>query len=150
MARLARRLGYRGWQQFTQVHVRAYRATKGRIGKTWQGAPVLLLDHVGSKSGRHMTSPLIYGEDGDDLIIIASFGGARRHPFWWPNLKANPETTVNVCGDVRRVRARQATPEEKARIWPKMVEIYAPYADYQRRTERDIPVVILEPAGAAP
>ena len=107
---------------------------------------MLLLDHVGRKSGRHMTSPLIYGEDGDDLILVASFGGAPRDPFWWPNLKASPETTVNVYGDVRRVRARQATPEEKTRIWPKMVEIYAPYEDYQRKTERDIPVVILEPA----
>jgi deazaflavin-dependent oxidoreductase (nitroreductase family) len=147
LSRLARkRFAYRGWQRFTQAHVRAYRATKGRIGKSWQGAPVLLLDHVGRKSGKHMTSPLIYGEDGENLIIVASFGGARRDPFWWPNLKASPDTTVNVYGDVRRVRARQATPEEKARIWPNMVAIYAPYEDYQRRTERDIPVVILEPA----
>jgi deazaflavin-dependent oxidoreductase (nitroreductase family) len=146
LSRIARRFGYRGWQRFTQLHVHAYRASRGRIGKRWQGAPVLLLDHVGRKSGRHMTSPLIYGEDGEDLIIVASFGGARRDPFWWPNLKANPETSVNVYGDVRRVRARQATPQEKARIWPKMVEIYAPYEDYQRRCERDIPVVILEPA----
>jgi deazaflavin-dependent oxidoreductase (nitroreductase family) len=142
-----RRFGHRGWHQFTQTHVRAYRATKGRVGKTWSGAPVLLLDHVGRKSGKHMTSPLIYGEDGENLIIVASFGGARRDPAWWPNLKANPETTVNVYGDKRRVRARQATPAEKARLWPKMVAIYAPYERYQRRTERDIPVVILEPAG---
>jgi deazaflavin-dependent oxidoreductase (nitroreductase family) len=144
--RLARRLGYRGWQQFTQMHVRAYRASGGRLGKTYKGAPVLLLDHVGRKSGRHLTSPLIFGEDGGNLILVASFGGAPRDPFWWPNLKASPETTVNVYGDVRRVRARQAGPEEKARIWPKMAAIYPPYDDYQRRTERDIPVVILEPA----
>jgi deazaflavin-dependent oxidoreductase (nitroreductase family) len=146
LGRIAQRLGYRGWQQFTQLHVRAYRASRGRIGKTYKGAPVLLLDHVGSKSGRHMTSPLIYGEDGNDLILVASFGGAPRDPFWWPNLKAHPETTVNVNGDVRRVRARQATAEEKTRIWPRMVEVYAPYEDYQRKTTRDIPVVILEPA----
>jgi F420H(2)-dependent quinone reductase len=148
LSRLARRrFGHRGWHRFTQTHVRAYRATKGRVGKTWQGAPVLLLDHVGRKSGKRMTSPLIYGEDGENLIIVASFGGARRDPAWWPNLKANPETTVNVYGDKRRVRARQATPAEKARLWTKMVAIYAPYERYQRRTERDIPVVILEPAG---
>ena len=146
LGRLGRRLGYRGWQQFTQLHVRAYRASGGRLGKTYKGAPVLLLDHVGRKSGRHMTSPLIYGEDGENLILVASFGGAPRDPFWWPNLKAGPETTVNVYGDVRRVRARQATPEEKTRIWPKMVEVYAPYDDYQRKATRDIPVVILEPA----
>jgi deazaflavin-dependent oxidoreductase (nitroreductase family) len=144
--RLARRLGYRGWQQFTQMHVHAYRASRGRLGKTYKGAPVLLLDHVGRKSGRHLTSPLIFGQDGGNLILVASFGGAPRDPFWWPNLKASPETTVNVYGDVRRVRARQAGPEEKARIWPKMAAIYPPYDDYQRRTERDIPVVILEPA----
>jgi deazaflavin-dependent oxidoreductase (nitroreductase family) len=146
LGRVARRLGYRGWQQFTQLHVRAYRASGGRLGKRYKGAPVLLLDHVGRKSGRHMTSPLIFGEDGDDLILVASFGGAPRDPFWWPNLKASPETTVNVFGDVRRVRARQATAEEKARIWPKMVEVYPPYEDYQGKTSRDIPVVILEPA----
>ena len=144
--RSARRLGYRGWHRFTQAHVRAYRASRGRIGRSYRGAPVLLLDHVGRKSGRHMTSPLIYGEDGENLIIVASFGGAPRDPAWWPNLKAHPETTVNVYGDVRRVRARQASAEEKARIWPTMVAVYSPYEDYQRRTERDIPVVILEPA----
>ena len=144
--RLARRLGYRGWHRFTQAHVRAYRASRGRIGRSFRGAPVLLLDHVGRKSGRHMTSPLIYGEDGENLIIVASFGGAPRDPAWWPNLKAHPETTVNVYGDVRRVRARQASAEEKARIWPTMVAVYSPYDEYQRKTERDIPVVILEPA----
>jgi len=143
---IARKLGYRGWHQFTQTHVRAYRVSRGRLGRRWQGAPVLLLDHVGRKSGKRMTSPLIFGEDGEDLILIASFGGAPRDPHWWPNLKANPETTVNVYGDVRRVRARQATPEEKARIWPRMVAIYAPYEEYQRKTDRDIPVVILAPA----
>ena len=144
--RPARRLGYRGWHRFTQAHVRAYRASRGRIGRSFRGAPVLLLDHVGRKSGRHMTSPLIYGEDGENLIIVASFGGAPRDPAWWPNLKAHPETTVNVYGDVRRVRARQASAEEKARIWPTMVAVYSPYDEYQRKTERDIPVVILEPA----
>lgn len=144
--RLARRLGYRGWHRFTQAHVRAYRASRGRIGRSFRGAPVLLLDHVGRKSGRRMTSPLIYGEDGENLIVVASFGGAPRDPAWWPNLKAHPETTVNVYGDVRRVRARQASAEEKARIWPTMVAVYSPYDEYQRKTERDIPVVILEPA----
>ena len=144
--RLARRLGYRGWHRFTQAHVRAYRASRGRIGRSFRGAPVLLLDHVGRKSGRRMTSPLIYGEDGENLIVVASLGGAPRDPAWWPNLKAHPETTVNVYGDVRRVRARQASAEEKARIWPTMVAVYSPYDEYQRKTERDIPVVILEPA----
>jgi F420H(2)-dependent quinone reductase len=145
LGRIMRRFGRRGWHWFTQGHVHAYRASGGRIGNRFRGSPVLLVDHVGRKSGKHFTSPLIYGEDGDDLILVASYGGARRDPAWWPNLKAHPETTVNVLGDKRRVRARQASAEEKARLWPKMVAIYAPYEDYQRRTSRDIPVAILEP-----
>jgi deazaflavin-dependent oxidoreductase (nitroreductase family) len=135
---------HRVWQEFTQMQVRAYRLTGGRIGRTFRGSPVLLVDHVGRKTGKKRTSPLIYGKDGDDLIIVASYGGAKRDPVWWPNLKAHPNTTVNVLGEKRRVVARQATPEEKARLWPMMVAIYAPYEEYQQRTERDIPVVILE------
>jgi F420H(2)-dependent quinone reductase len=149
LGRLMRRFGHGGWHRFTQLHVRAYRASGGRIGRSYRGSPVLLLEHVGRRSGKRHTSPLIYGEDGEDLILVASYGGARRDPAWWPNLKAHPETTVNVDGDVRRVRARQASAEEKARLWPKMVAIYEPYEAYQRRTSRDIPVVILEPAGTS-
>ena len=123
--------------------MRAYRTTGGRIGRSYKGAPVALVDHVGRKSGKRRTSPLIYWPDGDDVVIVASFGGARRDPVWWPNLKANPRTTVQVGSERRHVVARQATPEEKQRLWPKMVAIYAPYEDYQRKTERDIPVVLL-------
>ena len=148
MQRLLRKLGYRGWHRFTQAHVRAYRMSGGRIGRTYKGAPVALVDHVGRKSGKHRTSPLIYGMDGDSVVIVASFGGARRDPVWWPNLKARPRTAVQIGSERRNVIARQATPAEKARIWPRMVEVYPPYADYQRRTERDIPVVLLEPVGA--
>ena len=146
MKRALRRLGYRGWQQFTQMHVRAYRATGGRVGRNYKGAPVALVDHVGRKSGKHRTSPLIYMADGDNVVIVASFGGATRDPVWWPNLKANPRTTVQIGAERRDVVARQATAEEKQRLWPKLVALYAPYEDYQRRTERDIPVVLLEPA----
>lgn len=146
MKRALRRLGYRGWQQYTQMHVRAYRATGGRVGRNYKGAPVALVDHVGRKSGKHRTSPLIYMADGDNVVIVASFGGARRDPVWWPNLKANPRTTVQIGAERRDVVARQATAEEKQRLWPKLVAVYAPYEDYQRRTERDIPVVLLEPA----
>jgi deazaflavin-dependent oxidoreductase (nitroreductase family) len=140
------RIAHRIWQQFTQAHVRAYRVSGGRIGKHWKGSPVALVDHVGRKSGKRYTSPLIYGIDGDAIVIVASFGGARRDPAWWPNLKANPRTTVQIGSERRDVVARQATPEEKQRLWPKMVSIYAPYEDYQGKTERDIPVVLLEPA----
>ena len=146
MKRALRRLGYRGWQRFTQMHVRAYRASGGRVGRNYKGAPVALVDHVGRKSGKHRTSPLIYLADGDNVVIVASFGGAKRDPVWWPNLKANPRTTVQIGSERRAVVARQATAEEKQRLWPQLVSIYAPYEDYQRRTERDIPVVLLEPA----
>src|SRR5918992_1030808 len=143
---LRRRVGHRAWHNFTRLHVLAYRASGGRIGRDFRGAPVALVDHVGRKSGKRRTSPLIYGVDGDNIVIVASFGGARRDPVWWPNLKANPRTTVQIGPERREAVARQATPDEKARIWPRMVEIYPPYEDYQRRTERDIPVVLLEPA----
>ena len=146
MKRLLRRLGYRGWHRFTQAHVRVYRTTGGRIGRSFKGAPVALVDHVGRKSGKRRTSPLIYGMDGDDVVIVASFGGSKRDPVWWPNLKANPRTTVQVGAEKWPVVARQAAPEEKQRLWPRMVSIYAPYEDYQRKTERDIPVVLLERA----
>ena len=83
-------------------------------------------------------------------MIVASFGGAKRDPVWWPNLKAHPRTTVQIGSERRAVVARQATPEEKQRLWPQLVAIYAPYEDYQRKTERDIPVVLLEPAAGRP
>ena len=149
MQRLLRKLGYRGWHRFTQAHVRAYRASGGRIGRSFKGAPVALVDHVGRRSGKSYTSPLIYGADGDTVVVVASFGGARRDPVWWPNLKATPQTTVQIGSERRPVVARQATAEEKQRLWPLMVSIYPPYEDYQRRTERDIPVVLLEPAARA-
>ena len=139
-----KKLQWRLWQQFTQAHVRAYRLTGGRIGRTFRGSPVMLVDHVGRKSGKRHTSPLIYARDGDDLLIVASFGGARKHPLWWLNLREQPETTVQVGSEKRAVRAREATPDEKQRLWPVCVDVYAPYEEYQRKTERDIPVIVLE------
>jgi F420H(2)-dependent quinone reductase len=105
---------------------------------------VCLVDHVGRKSGKEHTSPLIYARDGDDLLIVASKGGSHKDPLWWLNLKEHPETTVQVGSEKRRVRARQATPEEKQRLWPVVVDVYAPYEEYQRKTNRDIPVIVLE------
>ena len=109
---------------------------------------MLLLEHVGRKSGRNRVSPLLYLADGDDLVIVASKGGSHTHPIWWLNLRDHPETTVDVGSEKRSVVARQASPEEKARLWPRLVEIYPPYADYQEKTSRDIPVAILERAAA--
>jgi deazaflavin-dependent oxidoreductase (nitroreductase family) len=140
-------LRWRIWGGFVSMHVAAYRLTGGRIGGRFlRGAPTLLLDHVGRRSGKRRTSPLIYVEDGDDLAIVASKGGSHRHPAWWLNLRANPRTTVQVGGERREMVARRAIPEEKARLWPRLIEVWPDYDAYQRRTEREIPVVILSPA----
>jgi deazaflavin-dependent oxidoreductase (nitroreductase family) len=130
-------------------HTRIYRLTGGRIGgRIPGGAPVLLLDHVGAKSGTKRTTPLIYIDDPPDLVLVASKGGHPRNPSWYHNLMANPDTTVQVGPDRRQVRARTATPEERARLWPKAVEVYSGYDGYQQRTQREIPLVVLEPRGS--
>jgi deazaflavin-dependent oxidoreductase (nitroreductase family) len=128
------------------AHTAVYRATRGLIGHRIPGAgPMLLLDHVGAKSGTRRTSPLLYLTDGDNLVVVASKGGFPRHPAWFHNLRANPDTTVQVGSERRDVHARVATAEERARLWPKAVATYGSYADYQRKAPREIPMVILEP-----
>jgi deazaflavin-dependent oxidoreductase (nitroreductase family) len=120
----------------------------GRLGHTIPGVPgkMLLLDHVGAKSGTKRTAPLLYFPDGDDVVIVASKGGFPKHPAWFHNLKANPETTVQIGGERRPVRARVATAEERERLWPRAVKSYRGYRDYQARSKgREIPLVILEP-----
>jgi len=109
---------------------------------------MLLLDHVGAKSGTRRTAALGYVSDGDDVVLVASKGGHPKHPAWFHNLRANPETTVQIGTERRDVRARVATPEEHTRLWPKAVETYGGFAGYQERTERKIPLVILEPRAA--
>jgi deazaflavin-dependent oxidoreductase (nitroreductase family) len=128
-----------------KLHTYAYRATGGRIGHRLPGlVQMLLLDHVGAKSGKKRTIPLLYTRDGDDVVIVASKGGYPKHPAWYHNLRANPDTTIQVGSERRRVHARVAEPAERARLWPKVVDTYGGYADYQRRTEREIPLIILE------
>src|SRR3712207_6458964 len=113
-----------------------YRATGGRVGGRRPGVPpMLLLDHVGAKSGRKRTTPLVYVEDGDDLAVIASKGGHPRHPAWFHNLKANPETTVQVGSKRRAVRARVAKPKERERLWAEAVKLWPGYRGYQERTQ---------------
>ena len=132
----------------TAVHRAILRMSRGRLLARVGGMPVLILTTTGRKTGKKRTSPLIYVEDGDSLAIVASAGGSPTDPGWWRNLKANPETTVQVGREKgRRVRARQATPEEKARLWPRLTEVWPDYDEYQKRTEREIPVILLEPAG---
>jgi F420H(2)-dependent quinone reductase len=147
-----RQVGDRLWPVFTRVmkgHTLLYRATHGRVGHRIPGAPpTLLLDHVGAKSGKTRTSPLYYMRDGANLVLVASKGGYPRHPSWYHNLCANPDTTVQVGSERRAVHARVATDTERTRLWPKVVELYGGYRDYQERTEREIPLVILEPPAA--
>ena len=130
-------------------HTFLYRSTGGRLGHRFPGfPPFLLLDHVGAKSGAKRTAPLLYMKDGDDLVIVASKGGFPKHPAWYHNLMANPDTTVQIGSEHRPVHARVATPEERERLWPMAVKTYHSYEDYQLRSGgREIPVVILEPRG---
>lgn len=128
----------------TALNVRLFRLTGGRIGGTFDGVPVLLLHHVGRRSGEPRVTPLLHIVDGDDLVIVASMGGTPKHPAWYHNLTAAPDAEVELARERRAVRARTATPQEKGRLWPRLVDAYPAYAVYQRRTDRDIPVVLLE------
>jgi deazaflavin-dependent oxidoreductase (nitroreductase family) len=137
------------WERFTDVHTVAYKASGGRLGGKAYGVPVVLLESVGRKSGKRRTHPLLCGEDGENLVVIASKGGVHRHPAWYLNVKANPDTTAWWQGKKRGVRARDAQGEERERLWRMMADAYPTYEDYQRRTKREIPVVVLEPVTAA-
>jgi F420H(2)-dependent quinone reductase len=130
------------------AHTVVYRATGGLVGHRFPGAPpMLLLDHVGARSGTRRTTPLVYVEDGDDVVIVASKGGYPKHPAWFHNLRANPDTTVQIGREHRKVHARVATAEERPRLWPLAVKTYSGYREYQERTDREIPLVVLEPRG---
>jgi deazaflavin-dependent oxidoreductase (nitroreductase family) len=125
-------------------HVARYQATDGREGGTWRGAPALLITTRGRKSGQPRTTPLVFTRDGDHIILIASKGGAPEHPDWYQNLLAHPEAQIQIMGDKFKARARTATPQEKPRLWKMMTSFRPSYDDYQAKTDRDIPVVILE------
>ena len=129
----------------TRLHTALLRATDGRVGGRMLGSPVLLLVSTGRKTGLGRTTPLLYLPDGDRYVIVASNGGAPKHPVWWLNLQADPEAAVEIGGRRTRVRAREAGGEERARLWKSLVEMYPPYAGYQKKTDRRIPVVVLEP-----
>jgi deazaflavin-dependent oxidoreductase (nitroreductase family) len=130
---------------FGDEHVRKYEETGGKVGHDWNDTQVLILHTKGRKSGVERKNPLIYGRDGNDYLIVASKGGAPSHPDWYVNLMANPNTTIQVWSDLVAVTARNATPEEKKRLWPTMTAQWPDYDAYQQRTERDIPLVILSP-----
>lgn len=134
-----------------QDHLNRYLATNGEDGYLWDATlgggkgtvPTLLLTTTGRKSGRALTLPLIFGESGSDYVVVASKGGAPAHPSWYLNLEAHPEVQVQVKADRFKARARTASGAERAVLWNKMVTLYGPYADYQKKTQREIPVVVL-------
>lgn len=129
---------------FGQEHVDRYRATDGAEGHEWKGTQTLLLTTTGRKSGEERTAPLIYGTDGESLLVVASKGGYPVPPAWYLNLEANPEVEIQLKGDRFKAHARTANPEEKPRLWQTMVAEWPAYDEYQQRTDREIPVVVLE------
>jgi len=130
---------------FGDEHVRQYEATAGKVGHDWNGASVLILHTSGRKSGQVRKFPLIYGRDGADYVVVASKGGAPDHPGWYKNLLAHPDATIQVRGEVIPVTASTGTAEDKRRVWPVMTVQWPPYDEYQRKTAREIPVVLLRP-----
>jgi deazaflavin-dependent oxidoreductase (nitroreductase family) len=130
---------------FGKEHVDRYLATDGEEGHQWQGTTCLLLTTTGRKSGEQRTTPLIYQRSGNDYLVVASKGGAPSPPDWFFNLDANPDVTVQVLADRFPARARVATAEEKPQMWQIMTKAWPAYDDYQAKTDREIPVVVLEP-----
>jgi deazaflavin-dependent oxidoreductase (nitroreductase family) len=138
---------------WVEDHLARYIATDGADGYLWDASlgggrgmvPTLLLTTIGRKSGKALTLPLIFGKSGSNYVVVASKGGAAAHPAWYLNLQSNPEVEVQVKAEKFHARAVTANPAERATLWPAMVELYAPYAQYQTKTDRQIPLVILKP-----
>ena len=132
---------------FGKEHVDRYVATNGEEGHNWvRGAPVLILTTTGRRSGETRSTPLIYGRSGADYLVVGSKGGAPTPPAWYLNLQANPDVSVQVKADRFAARARTASKQEKPELWKLMTSIWPDYDEYQTKTEREIPVIILERA----
>jgi deazaflavin-dependent oxidoreductase (nitroreductase family) len=129
---------------FGAEHVKRYVETDGAEGHDWQGTSVLILTTTGRHSGEERSTPLIYGRHGDDYLVVASRGGAPAHPAWYLNLVEHPAVTLQVRGERFKAHARDATPEEQPELWKIMTSHWPAYDDYQRKTDREIPVVVLE------
>jgi deazaflavin-dependent oxidoreductase (nitroreductase family) len=127
-------------------HIRRYRETGGEVGYLWNGVPTLLLTTTGRRTGQPRTSALIFGQDGEDFLVIASKGGAPRHPLWYLNLTASPEAEIQVRSSHLAVTARRASGDERARLWKIMTGVWPNYDTYQSRTDRVIPLVVLSPS----
>jgi proline iminopeptidase len=130
---------------FGDEHVRTYRETGGEVGHLWrEGSTILLLTTKGRKSGEPRTTPLIYAEDGDKYVIVASKGGAPEHPGWYRNIEKDPNVELQVMDEVFAAHARTAEGEERERLWRKANEVWKHYDEYATKTDREIPVVVLE------
>lgn len=129
---------------FGQEHVRVYRETDGEHGYHWRGTTILLLTTTGRASQQERTTPLIHRTDGGRWVVVASKGGAPDHPDWYKNLRSNPEATIQVREERIPVRASTAEGQERERLWASMTEVWPAYNDYQRKTDRQIPVVVFE------
>jgi deazaflavin-dependent oxidoreductase (nitroreductase family) len=129
---------------YGDAHVESYRETGGEYGHLWRGAPTLLLTTKGAKSGKERTMALIYGRSGDDYLLVASNGGATDHPQWFKNLTKDPEVELQVRDEVFPARARVATEDEEPAMWQEMTSHWPAYDRYQEKTDRPIPVVVLE------
>lgn len=135
-------------KRLMSLHAGIYRASGGKVMGKMGKAPMLLLTTTGRKTGKRRTMPLLYLEDGNSLVVVASAGGQPKHPAWYANLQAEPAVEVQIGRAVRKLRARTATAEERARLWQAVVALYPGYGRYQEKTTREIPLVILEPARA--
>ncbi len=125
-------------------HMSRYLRSGGEDGHIWGGAPTLLLTTIGRESGNPNTTPLIYGRDDDRYILVASRAGAPRHPGWYRNLSKTPDVEIQILTEHFSAQSRTATPEEKPALWSIMAKIWPPFEEYQTRTDREIPVVVLE------
>jgi len=125
-----------------------FRANAGKVGGPFEGSPMLILHTTGARSGREHMNPLVYQSDGDRLVVFASKGGAPNHPDWYHNLAANPDVTIEVGTETLAKRARIATGDERERLWTRQKQLMPGFADYQAKTARQIPVVVLEPRAA--
>jgi deazaflavin-dependent oxidoreductase (nitroreductase family) len=142
-------------KHMSRINVRLFRATNGRLGGKWRvgaafpwGIPICLLTHTGRKSGRVLTTPLVYLRDGGDIIVVASQAGRADDPQWYRNVVANPEVGVELRGEKLTMTARTADAAERGRLWPLLVDLYADYDSYQSWCPREIPVVICSPRSA--
>jgi deazaflavin-dependent oxidoreductase (nitroreductase family) len=148
-SQLANKRGLYLGRRSTRIHVALYRRSGGRLGghlPGWPDARIVLLDHTGARSGRRHTSPLMCKDLDGSIVVAGSKGGQPTHPAWYHNLRANPETTIQLGSEVREVRARVATGEERERLWSQLVELFPGYDFYRAHAKgREIPVIVLDP-----